>query len=144
MNGNVSKCFRQLCVPVCLQKESFMFYEEEHMRRKWLALALAGVMAASVLAGCGGGASGESSDAGASGSGSVYYLNFKPEQAEQWDFTIDAETMNHMLVYVLNEIYQMQITGNQIKSAAGDVMDVKGADELGQMLMQEIARHLPN
>lgn len=67
-----------------------------------------------------------------------------PEQAEQWDFTIDAEAMNHMLVYVLNEIYQMQITGNQIKSAAGDVMDVKGADELGQMLMQEIARHLPN
>ena len=67
-----------------------------------------------------------------------------PEQAEQWDFTIDAETMNHMLVYVLNEIYQKQITGNQIKSAAGDVLNVKGADELGHMLMQEIARHLPN
>ena len=67
-----------------------------------------------------------------------------PEQAEQWDFTIDAETMNHMLVYVLNEIYQKQITGNQSKSAAGDVLNVKGADELGHMLMQEIARHLPN
>lgn len=67
-----------------------------------------------------------------------------PEQAEQWDFTIDTETMNHMLVYVLNEIYQKQITGNQIKSAAGDVLNVKGADELGLMLMQEIARHLPN
>ena len=67
-----------------------------------------------------------------------------PEQAEQWDFTIDAETMNHMLAYVLNEIYQKQITGNQIKSAAGDVLNVKGADELGYMLMQEIARHLPN
>lgn len=67
-----------------------------------------------------------------------------PEQAEQWDFTIDNETLNHMLVYVLNEIYQQQITGNQIKSAAGDVLDVKGADELGRQLMQEIARHLPN
>ena len=66
-----------------------------------------------------------------------------PEEAEKWDFTIDAETMNHMLVYVLNEIYQKHITGNQIKSAAGDVLNVKGADDLGKMLIQEIARQLP-
>ena len=66
-----------------------------------------------------------------------------PDEAEQWDFTIDTQTMNHMLVYVLNEIYQKQIAGNQIKSAAGDVLNVEGADELGQMLMKEIARYLP-
>lgn len=56
---------------------------------KVLALALAAVMTASALAGCGGAAS-SSTPAASSGStstgakGQVYYLNFKPEQADQW------------------------------------------------------------
>ncbi|MFV0528222.1 MAG: ABC transporter substrate-binding protein [Lachnospiraceae bacterium] len=44
--------------------------------KKIAALLVAGVMAAGVLAGCGG-----SEDT----VGSVYYLSFKPEQAEQWE-----------------------------------------------------------
>lgn len=47
------------------------------MRKKILSVLLLCVMAASVLAGCGG----NSED---SGKGSVYFLNFKPEQDEAW------------------------------------------------------------
>lgn len=130
MNGNVSKCFRQLCVPVYLQKESFMFYEEEHMRRKWLALALAGVMAASVLAGCGGGASGESSDAGTSGSGSVYYLNFKPEQDEAWqklakEYTEETGVKVEVVTAASGE-YETTLTSEMAKSSAPTLFQVNG------------------
>jgi raffinose/stachyose/melibiose transport system substrate-binding protein len=67
------------------------------MKKRWFALVLAVVMAASLLAGCGSsGSSGStagsaaasaSAAAGSSAkaaSGKVYYLNFKPEQDKQW------------------------------------------------------------
>ena len=75
------------------------------MKKKMLSLVLTGVLAVSLLAGCGGSgddaASTDSTDAAteedaaadaddaaaadtASGEGSVYYLNFKPEQDQQW------------------------------------------------------------
>ncbi len=66
------------------------------MKKKWIALVLIGAMAASLAAGCGkkstgtnsadGSAPAENKTAqGASGAdGAVYYLNFKPEQDEQW------------------------------------------------------------
>ena len=51
----------------------------------FLSLALASAM---LLSACGGSSSstgsGSSGDTASSGSGSVYYLNFKPEQDEQW------------------------------------------------------------
>jgi len=47
--------------------------------KKLLALVLAGVMALSLVA-CGGTETGGDADA----TGSVYYLNFKPEQDAQW------------------------------------------------------------
>jgi len=57
------------------------------MKKRWLALALASAMTVSLLAGCGSSGSGNTS-AAASGSstaaGKVYYLNFKPEQDQQW------------------------------------------------------------
>lgn len=65
------------------------------------------------------------------------------EQAEQWDFTVDATTLNRLLVYVLNEIYQAGITGAQITSAVGDIANVQGLDDTGRVLADEIARHLP-
>ncbi len=54
--------------------------------KKLVALAMAGVMAASVLAGCGGGSSDQNGEqaAGDASKGSVYYLNFKPEQDKAW------------------------------------------------------------
>ena len=72
------------------------------MKRKVLSVMLATAMTATLFAGCGSDASNADSansadatastteagdaktDAAASGSGSVYYLNFKPEQADQW------------------------------------------------------------
>ena len=46
--------------------------------RKLLSMALCAAMALSLLAGCGGGGGGESKG-GDSSTGSVYWLNFKPE-----------------------------------------------------------------
>ena len=72
------------------------------MKRKVLSVMLATAMTATLFAGCGSDASNADSansadatastteagdaktDAAASGSGSVYYLNFKPEQDQQW------------------------------------------------------------
>lgn len=56
------------------------------MRRKALSLMLVLSMAAAALAGCGG------SKSTASSSGSVYYLNFKPEVDEQWQEIAKAYT----------------------------------------------------
>ena len=87
--------------------------EEKKMRnmKRFMAVSMAAVMAAGTLAGCGSSSSAEGSAAAASGSsaatessatsetpaaseagsetasaegGKVYYLNFKPEQADQW------------------------------------------------------------
>ena len=50
------------------------------MKRKILTVVLAGALAVSAFAGCTGGAGGSGSGA----KGSVYYLNFKPEQDAAW------------------------------------------------------------
>lgn len=62
-----------------------------NMKNRWLSLGLCGVMTASLLAGCGSSSPAASSAGSASASGSgtaasgkVYYLNFKPEQDQQW------------------------------------------------------------
>ena len=47
------------------------------MKKRFLTVALAGVLAASTLAGC-------TSGSGSS-KGEVYYLNFKPEQGDDWE-----------------------------------------------------------
>ena len=65
--------------------------------KKILALVLSAAMSLSLLAGCGGGNGGNASNPGGSASsgaptgsgnsgaaGSVYYLNFKPEQDGDW------------------------------------------------------------
>ena len=60
---------------------------------KLVALGLAGCLAASVCAGCGSNnaSSGESKKEEAA-KGKVYYLNFKPEQDEQWQSLAKAYT----------------------------------------------------
>ena len=70
-------------------------------KKRWLALSMAAVMTVGMFAGCAGSEKKETSEAAAteettteneaketeketSGDGKVYYLNFKPEQADQW------------------------------------------------------------
>lgn len=72
------------------------------MRKKIVSLLLAAAMAATMAAGCGSETKEEGStdsstteEAGketASGEGSVYYLNFKPEQADQWKALAETYT----------------------------------------------------
>lgn len=52
------------------------------MKKSWLALALTGAMTLGLLAGCGGGD--KPAVGSGDGKGSVYYLNFKPEQDKDW------------------------------------------------------------
>ena len=54
------------------------------MKRKVIAITLTAMMAAGMLAGCGATSSGDETAKGDKSSGKVYYLNFKPEQADQW------------------------------------------------------------
>ena len=68
------------------EKERRYFYENE----KFLAVCLSALTVTGMLAGCGGAKGGDTSSAGAekegsSAEGSVYYLNFKPEIADQWE-----------------------------------------------------------
>ena len=58
--------------------------------KKILAVCLSALTVTGMLAGCGGAKGGDTSSAGAekegsSAEGSVYYLNFKPEIADQWE-----------------------------------------------------------
>ena len=58
--------------------------------KKFLAVCLSALTVTGMLAGCGGAKGGDTSSAGAekegsSAEGSVYYLNFKPEIADQWE-----------------------------------------------------------
>ena len=56
--------------------------------KKILSLSMASAMAAALLAGCGSTAAAsstaESTGTAAAAAGKVYYLNFKPEQDEDW------------------------------------------------------------
>ena len=62
--------------------------------KKFLATLLTGVLAASLLAGCGSKTEETKAAAGddAGATGSVYYLNFKPEQDEAWQNLAKAYT----------------------------------------------------
>lgn len=55
-------------------------------KKKLIAVMLTAALVGGMLAGCGGSGSGDSGDSGdkKEASGKVYYLNFKPEQADQW------------------------------------------------------------
>ena len=103
------------------------------MRRKLLALALAGVMAATALTGCGGSSS-ESSTGAAGGStgatGSVYYLNFKPEQDEAWQNLAKQYTeetgVDVQVVTAASGEYETTLTSEMAKSSAPTLFQVNG------------------
>ena len=104
--------------------------------KKLMALALSGVMAVSVLAGCGSGGtkgSGDSGDKQAVGDaskGSVYYLNFKPEQDEAWQKlakTYTEETgIEATVVTAASGNYETTLMSEMGKSGAPTLFQVNG------------------
>lgn len=98
------------------------------MRKKIIALTMVGVMATAMLAGCG--ASGGSGSAGDEGSGSVYYLNFKPEQDEAWQNLAKQYTeetgVDVNVVTAASGEYETTLTAEMGKSSAPTLFQVNG------------------
>lgn len=95
------------------------------MRKKILSVLLLCVMAASVLAGCGGGSGNEDS-----GEGSVYFLNFKPEQDEAWQELADAYTeetgVDVTVVTAASGEYETTLMSEMGKDGAPTLFQVNG------------------
>mgnify|MGYP002569363733 CR=1 FL=1 len=118
------------------------------MKRKVLSVMLATAMTATLFAGCGSDASNADSansadatastteagdvktDAAASGSGSVYYLNFKPEQDQQWQdlaAKYTAETGTEVTVITAADgTYEQTLKSEMAKSEAPTLFQVNG------------------
>lgn len=99
------------------------------MKKRLLSLALIAVMAISMLAGCGGG----NSDAGADGGeakGSVYYLNFKPEQGDEWEALAKEYTeetgVEVTVVTAAEGTYETTLMGEMAKDDAPTLFQVNG------------------
>lgn len=108
--------------------------------KRWMALGLASVMTVGMLAGCGGSDSGskenaEGTDSGKESTasaegGSVYYLNFKPEQDEQWQELAAAykeETgVDVTVVTAASGEYETTLMSEMSKSGAPTMFQVNG------------------
>ncbi len=99
------------------------------MKKRLLSLGLIAVMAVSMLAGCGGG----NSNAGANGDeakGSVYYLNFKPEQGDEWEALAEVykeETGVEVTVVTAAEgTYETTLMGEMAKEDAPTLFQING------------------
>lgn len=115
------------------------------MKKRMLALALSGAMMAAMLAGCANNAGGSSPSPSASPSesaapapsastpaatGSVYYLNFKPEQATQWEDLAKAYTAETgvpvTVVTAASGQYETTLMAEMGKSEAPTLFQVNG------------------
>ena len=110
------------------------------MNKKLLALTLSGALAVSMLAGCGGSSNGGDTSAStdtkadtteASGAeGSVYYLNFKPEQDQQWQDLAKAYTdetgVPVTVVTAASGNYETTLMSEMGKSGAPTLFQVNG------------------
>lgn len=102
------------------------------MKKRFLSLVLAGALAATMLAGCGSSNSGESSTAAEDGGakGSVYYLNFKPEQDEQWQALAASYTeqtgVDVQVVTAASGNYETTLMSEMGKSDAPTLFQVNG------------------
>ncbi len=121
--------------------------------KKMMALWLSAALAAGALAGCGGSSGGDDSgsatqapaaDGGettaasggeapapaASGEGAVYYLNFKPEQADQWVALADAYTKETgvpvTVVTAASGTYEQTLKSEMAKTEAPTLFQVNG------------------
>ena len=109
------------------------------MKKRLVALTLTCALAATALAGCGGSTGGdsaagsESASAGAETSGaegSVYYLNFKPEQDQQWQDLAKAYTEETgvpvTVVTAASGNYETTLMSEMGKSGAPTLFQVNG------------------
>ena len=110
------------------------------MNKKLLALTLSGALAVSMLAGCGGSSNGGDTSTStdtkadtteASGAvGSVYYLNFNPEQDQQWQDLAKAYTdetgVPVTVVTAASGNYETTLMSEMGKSGAPTLFQVNG------------------
>ncbi len=93
--------------------------------KKFFALTLVAVMAMGTLAGCGGSSSSAESEAG-----SVYYLNFKPEQDLQWQELAEVYTEETGVEVVVETAasgtYESTLKSAMAKSEAPTMFQVNG------------------
>ena len=93
--------------------------------KRWMALGLVGAMTVGMLAGCG-----EKKDDGGDAEGSVYYLNFKPEQDEQWQALAKAYTeetgVDVQVVTAASGEYETTLMSEMGKSGAPTLFQVNG------------------
>lgn len=99
------------------------------MKKKLLALTLAAAVTAGMLAGCSGGKP-TPSDGGNAAAGSVYYLNFKPEQDKQWQDLAAAYTaetgVSVSVVTAASGQYETTLAAEINKSNAPTLFQVNG------------------
>ena len=108
------------------------------MKKRLVALTLTCALAATALAGCGGSTGGDSTASGAStaatetskAEGSVYYLNFKPEQDQQWQDLAKAYTEETgvpvTVVTAASGNYETTLMSEMGKSGAPTLFQVNG------------------
>ena len=108
------------------------------MKKRLVALTLTCALAATALAGCGGSTGGDSTTSGDStaatetstAEGSVYYLNFKPEQDQQWQDLAKAYTEETgvpvTVVTAASGNYETTLMSEMGKSGAPTLFQVNG------------------
>ncbi len=99
------------------------------MKKKLLSLLLVSAMAITALVGCGGG-SGDAQAGGEEAKGSVYYLNFKPEQDEAWQKLAAAYTeetgVEVTVVTAASGDYEKTLMSEMGKTEAPTLFQVNG------------------
>ncbi len=103
--------------------------------KKFLAVCLSALTVTGMLAGCGGAKGGDTSSAGAekkgsSAEGSVYYLNFKPEIADQWEevaakYTKETGVPVKVKTAASNQ-YEQTLKSEMAKSDAPTLFQING------------------
>ena len=108
------------------------------MKKRLVALTLTCALAATALAGCGGSTGGDSTASGDStaatetskAEGSVYYLNFKPKQDQQWQDLAKAYTEETgvpvTVVTAASGNYETTLMSEMGKSGAPTLFQVNG------------------
>lgn len=102
-------------------------------RKRLIALLLTAAMTAGMLAGCGssgGDNGGGDADGGKEATGKVYYLNFKPEQADQWvelakQYT-DETGVQVDVQTAASGTYESQLKSEMAKDEAPTLFQVNG------------------
>lgn len=101
-------------------------------KKRWLALGMAAVMTAGIMTGCSSSGGSGDSDGGSDGGGegSVYYLNFKPEQDPQWQDLAKAYTeetgVEVTVVTAASGEYETTLMSEMGKSGAPTLFQVNG------------------